>query len=120
MNCEIYLEGEQGEISKNWFKSIGISLSKFKEFIEVEFITPPSILVFLENADDIITIHSISDKGITFYITHIPFTDINNPKKENPLISSYGCGDGYLFCPMTNIVSINTFGKIIRNPKRWG
>ena len=77
--------------------------------IEVQLKETPAVLAYLSQVDDTLSISRITSEGIVFYLTDVPlWIGVAEGKQrvsaERP--------DGFLFCPMSNVVCINTFGSV--------
>lgn len=77
--------------------------------IEVQLKETPAVLAYLSQVDDTLSISRITSQGIVFYLTDLPlWAGVAGCKQrvsaERP--------DGFLFCPMSNVVCINTFGSV--------
>ena len=120
MRCDFNYAGDQKnrDLTNKWFDSIGTRWSAIddilsKSFIEVELINPPSILEFFSQLSSV-SISRITAQGITFCLTDIPL-GWHREGSELPIVSDNS--DGFLFCPMSNVKAINTFGRFYHNPK---
>jgi hypothetical protein len=95
-----------------FFKTIGMKwinaeyLSDMQNEIDIELIDMPDILkTFCLQCDPVIT--NISALGISFYLAIMPLKD-----SKGVLISERGNIDGVVFCPMSNVKVIHTFGGL--------
>lgn len=114
MRCGFTLSSdEEIKIAVEFFDSIGMTWLNedrltgiSKEFLHVEFFDMPDILrtYSIQCMPDVLKISSV---GITFYL-------VSNPG-DYPLESTEDRLDGAIFCPMSNIKSINTFGELKLN-----
>jgi hypothetical protein len=98
-----------------WLNESGVaSVETWKQvydlgIVEVQLHQTPSVLGYLSQVDDSLSISRITEQGIVFYLTDVPLVvgvpeDRRLVKSERP--------DGFLFIPMSNVVCINTFGSI--------
>ncbi len=103
---------EDGKTTIEWLNKTGIAEVKtFEELcnlgvIEIQLRETPAILSYFSQLENTLSIWKITSEGIVFYITDIPL----HPEifKENPRIYTESA-DGCVFCPMSNVVCINTF-----------
>lgn len=77
--------------------------------VEVELHKTPSVLAYLSQIDDSLSISRITKHGIVFYLTDVPL--VAGIPEDRRLVKSERA-DGFLFIPMSNIVCINTFGSV--------
>ena len=103
----------------DWLKSIGIDYEEQFENhhdinndiqINIEFLNTPSILELFSNLENL-DICKLTQQGVSFYLTDIPIFGIKD--SEQAIISEKA--DGIVFCPMSNIKMINTFGNVKPN-----
>ena len=118
MICYFNINDESKENEMiNFFSSIGADAwfqpHNIHRKINIEFIDTPELVAFLSNLGQL-GICSINQLGVTFYVTPHDFQGIDERNstleweiKDSP--------DGVIFCPMSNIKSINTVGKIVSN-----
>jgi hypothetical protein len=108
MKCDLLIQDETIERTVDFFTSIGFHfirhlLSQDKNItVNIEFIdTPTNLKIYsLEENPKILC---ISEFGISFFIYLT---------KNSVLATENGDLSGFLFCPMTNIKSIDLFGGL--------
>jgi len=98
-----------------WLNESGVaSVETWKQvydlgIVEVELHITPSVLGYLSQVDDSLSISRITKHGIVFYLTDVPLV-VGIPEDRRRVKSERS--DGFLFVPMSNVVCINTFGSI--------
>ncbi|MGM3273359.1 hypothetical protein [Ralstonia sp. 24A2] len=76
---------------------------------ELQLRDTPPVLSYLSQLGDLLSISRITPQGLAFYLTDIPLW-LNVPEKERRTTSDWA--DGFLFCPMSNVICFNLFGNI--------
>jgi len=96
-----------------WAKSVGFQninseheLNNIFKIFDVELIHTPFILEFFSKIETI-DVQCITTNGVLFQLTHISLGTLYN---DNQSIDTNAIGN--IFCPMTNIITINPFGCI--------
>ncbi len=96
-----------------WAKSVGFynintenELTDTFRIFDIELIHTPFILEFFSKIETI-NVQCITANGVLFQLTHISLGTLYN---DNQSIDTKAIGE--LFCPMTNIITINPFGCI--------
>lgn len=115
MICYFNIDTTKVYETKYFLSMMGISESSpgIINELNIEFINPPEVLLFLANIEKI-GIYSISSIGISFYVVSMSFQEnCGEIRKLEWEIKKYS--DGIFFCPMSNIKSIDTVGKIVSN-----
>jgi hypothetical protein len=99
-----------------WLIDSGVSEAKTWEehvrklgVFDIQLNTVPAILKDLSEFEEPILISRITSRGVTFYLTNIPFT-MCDPAKRRKLTTDWA--DGSLLVPMSNVVCINSFGSV--------
>ena len=76
--------------------------------IQIQLTNTPEVLSYFSQLDDVLNISRLNDHGILFYLMDVPlWAGVPEGKR---MVSE--TGDGNLFVPMSNVISINTFGEI--------
>lgn len=78
------------------------------ELFEIQLLEVPEVLSQFFELQGYVTITRISTEGVVFYLNDIPLWF--DAPKDSPFGTS-DRADGQLFCPMSNVVCINGFGK---------
>ncbi|MBJ9687551.1 hypothetical protein I5589_10720 [Burkholderia vietnamiensis] len=106
----------------SWLKTSGFFTASTPDELDehhcftIELRDTPSVLAYLSKIGEVLSIARITPHGITFYLTDIPLLD-GNQEQEQKMVSDRS--DGFLFCPMSNVICFNGFGNIYaaRNKK---
>lgn len=106
---------EDVEHTITWLNASGLAmvstwdeLHKLDAF-ELQLRDTPPVLSYLSQLGEVLSISRATSQGIVFYLTDIPLW-INVPENERRMTSDKA--DGFLFCPMDNVVCVNRFGDI--------
>lgn len=98
--------------TKLWFFSVGMSWPAKNDVgkgFEIELGTVPEVLLQIYHLQGYLPVSRITHEGVVFYLTDIPLW----PKDGDwASMTKADSADGYLFCPMSNVVCINEFGRI--------
>lgn len=95
-----------------WFTSVGMSLPAENEVgngFEIELDTVPEVLSQIYHLQGYLPVSRITHEGVVFYLTDIP---LRQNDSNGASVTKADSADGYLFCPMSNVVCINDFGRI--------
>jgi len=112
MKCDFNLH-EDGSVKQtlDFLHSIGVGWLKSEDVsginnvnIDIEFIDAPDILR-IYSIESTPSICNISYYGVSFYL-------VVGDACSSAFKAEYGFNDGLLFCPMSNIKSINTIGQL--------
>lgn len=104
------LDAKSRAIGIKWLKSIGMIFDArvgdplvlgIPLFVELKH--TPSQLAYFAHLDHRVSIPSVSELGVTFYAVSLELQLFERPK-----VPDFGEGDGYIFVPASNIVSIST------------
>ncbi len=99
-----------------WLQKTGLSnVENWKDVydigtIEIQLKETPTVLAYLSQVEDALSISRVTSDGVVFYLTDVPLW-IGVPENQRRVVSEKS--DGFLFVPMSNVVCINTFGSII-------
>ena len=120
MRCTFCVTGSDEMTSTiEFLYSIGVTVEDKLDLnaweIEVEFINTPAMLEFFTQIETV-SIIRLTSIGISFFLTDLAL-GYHGENIHLPLIPDLGNLSGILFCPMSNVKSINTFGRLRRNPK---
>jgi hypothetical protein len=103
------------EQTSNWLNTSGVAmvstwdeLNKLDNF-ELQLRDTPPVLSYLSQLGDVLIVSRVTSQGIVFYLTDIPLW-INVPEEQRRMTSDKA--DGFLFCPMSNVICFNWFGNI--------
>jgi hypothetical protein len=77
--------------------------------IEIQLLETPSVLSYLSQVDDALSISRVTSEGVVFFLTDVPLW-MGAPDEKARTRSDRS--EGHLFVPMSNIVCINTFGSV--------
>ena len=108
-------ESEDAVPTIQWLQRTGLSRAEtWKQVhdigvIEIQLLETPSVLSFLSQVEDALSISRVTSEGVVFYLTDIPLW-MGVPEGKPRAQSDHS--DGHLFVPMSNVVCINTFGSI--------
>ena len=97
-----------------WLQRSGISAATTLEelykigTVQVQLARTPPILSYFSQVDDALNISRLSESGIVFYLMDVSLW-AGVPEGQRMVSET---GDGYLFVPMSNVISINTLGPI--------
>ncbi|WP_147289903.1 hypothetical protein [Crenobacter cavernae] len=118
LRCKIEPHSEKLALEAiEWLHSIGATyVDSIEELIklrpvEVQLKVVPEVLAFFGKLVDAISISSINERGIAFYLTNIPLL-AGIPEERQRVTSE--ASDGDIFCPMNNVVAVNFFGSVSR------
>lgn len=98
-----------------WLTASGIDIASTSEELmkcdsfQLELRDTPSVLSYLSQLGEVLSISCITSHGVVFYLTDIPLW-INTPEAERRTTSDQV--DGFLFCPLSNVTCVNWFGNI--------
>lgn len=111
MICNLlFYEEKEIKKAKIFFKSINMDFIKVEDFeakITIDFIHTPEVLkIFSIEAEPMIC--GISALGISFYLPIMPREFV----KTSLIAENENIAGGVVFCPMSNIMCINTLGGL--------
>lgn len=114
---------EDAEHTIAWLNATGIAkVSTWAELnalrsLELQLRDTPPVLSYLSQLGEVLSISRITSQGIVFYLTDIPLW-VDVPEKERRVTSDRA--DGFLFCPMSNVICFNDFGNIYGASRQRG
>ena len=106
---------DDSNLTIEWLNSTGVAnVQTWQQvydlgIIEIQLRETPSVLTYLSQIEDSLSISRITSEGIAMYLTDVPLW-AGVPEEQRRVASDRA--DGFLFCPMSNVICINTFGSI--------
>jgi hypothetical protein len=106
---------DEARLTIEWLCKSGVSQASTWQqvhdigIVEVQLRDTPPVLAHLSQLEEAQAISRITSEGVVFYLTDIPLW-MGVPEDKQRATSDRG--DGFLFCPMSNVVCINTFGSV--------
>lgn len=106
---------EDAERTVEWLNASGLVLASTWEELqehdgfELQLRDTPPVLSYLAQLGDELSISRVTSQGIVFYLTDVLLW-VNIPEGERRTTSDRP--DGFLFCPMSNVICFNLFGNI--------
>jgi hypothetical protein len=118
VKCSFIITDEESlKETLQWLHSVGIhwlktpqDLHKFGSF-DIELKDTPSILEIFSQLE-VLSIPKITSQGISFYITDVPLGSSKAILEGTVSAITSTSPEGIVFCPMSNVKSINTFGTL--------